>query len=187
MADLVLLSLAVAGLAISTFAVVLLYSAFRLMGRFFSITAIYVLFVLTFVGAVLGTFYAWPYFLAAVAEALALFLVFYQNFRREFLAYSASGIAAGALAPPEAIAYLLSLYFLVYSAFVIVRERRRAPDSRFVFAAFIVLLVSVLFALLSILSIGSYSGAVSYGLLDAGVVLFFLPLFHLRLAHAHAL
>ncbi len=183
MTDPVLLSFAVAGLAISAFAVVLLSVAFRLVARFFSITAIYVLFVLTFVAAILGAFYTWPYFLASVAEALALFLIFYQNFRREFLS-AAPGIAAGALAPPEAIAYVLSLYFLVYSAFVIVRERRRAPDSRYVFGAFVVLIASVLFALVSLLNIGAYAAPVSYGLLDVGVVLFFVPLFHVRLGHS---
>ncbi|HUZ80282.1 MAG TPA: hypothetical protein VMV28_06680 [Thermoplasmata archaeon] len=179
MPDLVLLSLAVAGLAISAFATVLLLSAFRLVGRFFSITAVYLLFTLTFLAAILGSFYGWVYLFAALFEVAALFLVFYQNLRREFLS-SAAGLTGVVFAPAEAIAYVLALYFLVYSSIVIVRERRRAPDSRYVFAAFLVLVASVLFAILSIMGVGSFSAALAYGLLDVGVVLFFLPLFRLR-------
>ena len=178
--DLVLLSLAVAGLAISLFATVLLLSAFRLVGRFFSITAVYLLFALTFLAATLGALYSWPYIFAALFEAAALFLVFYQNFRREFLSSSTAGIVGALLAPAEAVAYVLSLYFLAYSAVVIVRERRETPDSRYVFAAFLVLIASVLVALLYDLGVSSSTAQISYGLLDVGVVLFFVPLFRLR-------
>jgi hypothetical protein len=177
--DLVLLSFAVAGLAISAFSTVLLFLAFRLVSRFFSITAVYLLFTLTFLAAILGSFYGWVYLFAALFEVAALFLVFYQNLRREFLS-SAAGLTGAVFAPAEAVAYVLSLYFLVYSSLVIVRERQQAPDSRYVFAAFLVLIASVLFAILSILGIGGFAAALSYGLLDVGVVLFFVPLFRLR-------
>ncbi|MFZ0699715.1 MAG: hypothetical protein WAN74_05965 [Thermoplasmata archaeon] len=181
MPDLVLLSLAVAGLAISAFSTVLLFLAFRLVSRFFSITAVYLLFTLTFLAAAFGAFYTWPYLFAAIFEAAALFLVFYQNFRREFISSSA-GLTGAVLAPSEAIAYVLSLYFLVYSAIVIVRERREAPDSRYVFAAFIVLIASVMMAILGILGLGVSTTVLAYALIDIGVVLFFVPLFRLRQA-----
>lgn len=179
MPDPVLLSLAVAGLAISAFSTVLLFLAFRLVRAFFSITAVYLLFTLTFLAAALGTFYGWPFLLAAIFEAAALFCIFYQNLRREFLS-SAAGISSAVLVPTEAIAYVLSLYFLVYSAIVIARERRHAPDSRFVFGAFIVLIASVLCAILSLIGFGFSTADISYALLDLGVVLFFVPLFRIR-------
>ena len=183
MPDIVLLSLEVAGLAIALFATALLLQAFRLVGRFFLITAVYLLFVVTCATAILGEFYTWPYLLAAVAEALAFFVVFYQNVRREFLAVAPAALTGSALEPAAAIAYALSLYFLVYTALVIIRERRRTPEAAYVALSLAVLAVSALLALVGLLGAGFLTAVLTYlsfGLFDVGLVLFFLPLFHAR-------
>ncbi len=175
MVDPILLSIAIGGLAISGFASVLLYGAFRLVGVPLRLTAVYLLFTLTFALLVAGS--ADPIYAEAapIAEALAFFVIYLDYFRKEIV-----WAVVPALAIAGTIAYLFSLYFLVYNSIIILRQRRSERYSIYVFVAFVVFGASVVLAMLTLASITVDLTAISYLLLDVGVALFFLPLFLLR-------
>jgi hypothetical protein len=173
--DPLLLYPAIGGLAISAFASVLLYFAFRLVGVPLRLTAIYLLFTLTFALLAVGSLDSVYAEAAAIAEALAFFMIYLDYFRKEIALAAVPALAVG-----STIAYFFSLYFLVYNSVIILGQRRRERYSIYVFASFVVFGASVVLAMVTLLNVGDDLTTISYLLLDVGVALFFLPLFLLR-------
>lgn len=175
MSDPVLLYLAVGGLAISAFSTLILYAGFHLIGLPRRLGVVYLLFTLTFALLAVGQFDSTYAAAAPIAEALAFFVIYLDYFRTEIAL-----VAAPALAIGGTLAYVFSLYFLVYNSIIILRQRRNERYSLYVFVAFLVFTASVALAMLTLVNVTTDLTAVSYLLLDAGVALFFLPLFLVR-------
>ena len=157
------------GLAISLLSLIVLSTIYKRVHSKIALLLFFIFFIGFFVLEIMSSYYSSIANVAIVFETLAFLSLYYPYLKREIVFIA---IPLALIGTPF---YILSLYFVSYDLFVMLR--RAKTGSSFIVAALTVFMISVIISIVNLAVFSQELAEISFAILDVGLLLFSVPLF----------